>query len=334
MADKKIGVGLVGAGRIGRIHAANICAHDELDLLRVSDIDEHSAMQVVRNTGATLSTFEEIVQDSDIGAVVVASNTFSHAGLVKRAALNGKAVFCEKPLDLSLQTTDQCLRVVEKTRTPLVVGFNRRYDPQFQELKHRLNSGEIGEVESVHITSRDPSPPPAKYVQSSGGIFRDMTIHDFDMARWLLGEEPVAIFAMASVLVDSDIGRHGDFDSAVVSMRTQSGKLCQINNSRRAVYGYDQRVEVLGSDGMLQVGNIFDSTVVSANRNGFATSRVQDFFVERYSVSFAAEMDHFVAVIRRRDKILTSGRDGRQALLLAEKAMESIEIHGEVEVFG
>ena len=334
MADKKIGVGLVGAGRIGRIHAANICAHAELHLLRVSDIDEHSAMQVVRSTGATLSTFEDIVEDSNISAVIVASNTCSHAGLVERAALNGKAVFCEKPLDLSIQTIDQCLRVVEKSKTPLVVGFNRRYDPQFQELKHRVDSGEIGEVESVHITSRDPSPPPAKYVQSSGGIFRDMTIHDFDIARWLLDEEPVAIFAMASVLVDSDIGRHGDFDSAVVSMRTKSGKLCQINNSRRAVYGYDQRVEVLGSNGMLQVGNIFESTVVSANKSGFARSRVRDFFFERYAASFAAEMDHFVAVIRGYDNILTTGRDGRQALLLAEKAIESIEIRGEVEICG
>ena len=233
-----------GAGRIGAIHAENIVRHPGARLAAIVDVDRDAAERLATRHGAAVGTQAGVLADPGIDAVVISSSTDTHADLVEAAARAGKAVFCEKPLDLDRRRAEACLAVVGECGVPLMVGFNRRFDPHFARLEHQLRNGRVGQVELVSITSRDPSPPPLAYVRVSGGLFRDMMIHDFDMARWLLGEEPVEIFAAASVLVDPAIGEAGDVDTAVVTLRVGSGALCQISNSRRAVYGYDQRIEI------------------------------------------------------------------------------------------
>jgi myo-inositol 2-dehydrogenase/D-chiro-inositol 1-dehydrogenase len=250
-----------GAGRIGAIHAENIARHPGARLHAVVDVDRAAAERLGSRHGSEVATQASVLVDRSIQAVVIASSTNTHADLVEAAARAGKAVFCEKPLDLDRRRAEACLAVVAECGVPLMVGFNRRFDPHFARLERQLRDGRAGRVELLSITSRDPSPPPLAYVRFSGGLFRDMMIHDFDMARWLLGEEPVEVFAAASVLVDPAIGDAGDVDTAVVTLRTGSGALCQISNSRRAVYGYDQRIEVLGSKGALRADNVALSTV-------------------------------------------------------------------------
>ncbi|HEX2333396.1 MAG TPA: inositol 2-dehydrogenase, partial [Burkholderiales bacterium] len=235
----------------------------------------------------------------------------------------GKAIFCEKPIDLSLSKVDSCLEEIEKAGVPMFVGFNRRFDPSFSALKARLDAGEIGAVEQVVISSRDPGPPPLSYIKVSGGMFRDMTIHDFDMARWLLGEEPVEVFAMGECLVDRKIGAAGDIDSAMVLLRTASDKMCHINNSRRAAYGYDQRIEALGSKGMLRAENIGETTVEHFGGRGTLADRPLEFFLERYAEAYRAEMAAFVLALQRQTPMPVGARDGRQALVLAEAALQS-----------
>ena len=328
----KASIGLVGAGRIGEIHADNVMRHPELSLQFVTDIDASRAQAVAEKSGAKVATFDEMLQDPTISGVIIASPTDAHAEQTEQAARHGKAVLCEKPVDLSVERIDRCLSVIRDTGVPLLVGFNRRFDRHFGELKRRLQAGEIGELESIHITSRDPSPPDADYIRSSGGIFKDMTVHDFDMARWLLNEEPALVHAMASNLVDDTIGAVGDFDTAVVSMRTVSGKLCQISNSRRSAYGYDQRVEVLGSKGMLRADNVSEHTVTSSTASGFSSSRLESFFLERYESSFRAEIDHFADVLGAQAIPKVTGVDGRAAVALAEAAAESLRIGAEVSV--
>ncbi len=244
-----------GAGRIGAIHAGNIARHDGARLLHVVDVNEEAARQLAAQYGARVSSADAALADPAVDAVLIASSTDTHASLIEAAARAGKAVFCEKPIDLDRARVEACLAVVEKTGVTLMVGFNRRFDPNFTKLQAQLRSGRIGKLEMLAITSRDPGPPPLAYIKVSGGLFRDMMIHDLDMARWLLAEEPVEIFAAASCLVDPEIGAAGDVDSAIVTLKTASGTLCQIANSRRASYGYDQRIEAHGAKGMLRAGN-------------------------------------------------------------------------------
>jgi myo-inositol 2-dehydrogenase/D-chiro-inositol 1-dehydrogenase len=253
-----------GAGRIGAIHAANIASHPDARLHIVVDTDPARAERLAGRygaAGAAVGSQAEALGDPTADAVVIASSTDTHADLVEAAARAGKAVFCEKPLDLDRRRAEACVAVARKCGVPLMVGFNRRFDPNFALLERQIRDGRIGRLELLTITSRDPAPPPIEYVRRSGGLFRDMMIHDFDMARWLLNEEPVEVFATASVLVDPAIGEAGDVDTAVVTLRTQSGALCQISNSRRAIYGYDQRIEALGSKGALRAENVVESTV-------------------------------------------------------------------------
>ena len=212
----------------------------------------------------------EAFADREVGAVLIASSTDTHARLAIAAARAGKAIFCEKPIDLSLKKVDECLAEVKKAGVPMFVGFNRRFDPSFAALKRRLDAGEVGAVEQVVITSRDPAPPPLSYVKVSGGMFRDMTIHDFDMARWLLGEEPVEVFAFGESLVDRKIAAAGDIDSAMLILRTASDRMCHINNCRRAAYGYDQRIEVFGAKGLLRAENVGETTLEHFHAKGTA----------------------------------------------------------------
>ena len=318
-----IGICQFGAGRIGRIHAANVAAHPKATLRYVVDVAEQTAESLAERYGAAVADAPTALGDATVDAVIVASTTDTHAELIEAAARAGKAIFCEKPIDLDLGPVDRCLAEVERRGVMLMVGFNRRFDPSFAALHRTLGEGRIGRIELVSITSRDPEPPPMDYVKGSGGLFRDLTIHDFDMARWLLGEEPVEVFAWASCLVDDAIGAAGDVDTAVVVLKTAGGAICQINNSRRAVYGYDQRIEVLGSSGMLQAGNRTPTSVELSTADGIVRDKPLYFFLERYADSYRAELDHFIACVRGEATPLIGARDGRMALVLAEAAWES-----------
>src|SRR5215831_15843695 len=260
-----------GAGRIGAIHAGNVAAHPDAQLWIVVDPDRAAADRLAARYGAQVGSQTEALADPAINAVVIASSTDTHADLVEAAARAGKAIFCEKPLDLDRRRAKACAAVAEECRVPLMVAFNRRFDPNFARLESELRGGRIGRPEIVSITSYDPAPPPIEFVRRSGGMFRDMMIHDLDMACWLLGEEPVELFAAASVMVDPAIGEAGDFDTAVVTLRMKSGALCQIANTRRAVYGYDQRIEVLGSKGGILAENVIESTVVFSGAEGIVS---------------------------------------------------------------
>ncbi|SDR18151.1 myo-inositol 2-dehydrogenase [Rhizobiales bacterium GAS113] len=315
-----IRIGLVGAGRIGQIHGRNAAAHPGARLVAVADAIAEAAASLAKATGAVARSVDEVIAAKDIDAVMICTSTDTHADLIERAAKAGKAIFCEKPVDLSAKRIARTLSKVEAAGVKLMIGFNRRFDPNFAALRKRLTAGAIGEVEIVTILSRDPSPPPVDYVKRSGGLFRDMMIHDLDMARFLLGEDPVELQAFGSSLVDKAIGEAGDVDTAVVQMRTRSGKLCQISNSRRATYGYDQRIEVHGSKGLLRAGNIHETTIEQAGHKGFVTDPIQNFFLERYAAAYRHELDAFLAIVKSARAPSPSGHDGLKAQLLADAA--------------
>ena len=289
--------GLLGAGRIGKLHGGNIAASPKAKLVAVADIDTKAAEALAAAHGAEARSPDDIIGAKDIDAVLIGTSTDTHADYIEKAVRAGKAVLCEKPVDLDAKRIEACLKVVDAASKPLMIGFNRRFDPNFAALKKRLDAGAVGKVEMVTVISRDPGPPPVSYIERSGGLYRDMMIHDFDMARFLLGEEPVVIHAVGSVLVDPEIGKAGDVDTAMVMMRTASGKLCQISCSRRAAYGYDQRIEVHGSGGMIRAGNIHETTVETATKAGFASDPVLNFFLERYSQAYRDELAAFIDAI-------------------------------------
>jgi myo-inositol 2-dehydrogenase/D-chiro-inositol 1-dehydrogenase len=321
-----------GAGRIGAIHAANLAASGRARLKHVVDVHAPAALALAAKHGAQVSTTEEALADPEVGAVIIASSTDTHADLVIAAARAGKAIFCEKPIDLSLARVDACLAAVRKAGVPMLVGFNRRFDPSFAELHRRIGAGAIGQVEQVVITSRDPGPPPVSYIKVSGGLFRDMTIHDFDMARWMLGEEPVQVFAHGANLVDPAIGQAGDIDTAMVLLKTASGRMAHINNSRRASYGYDQRVEVFGSGGRLIAGNRTATTVELADGNAVSSDKPLHFFLERYADAYRIELNTFLDAVANKTLMPVGAEDGRQALVLADAAFESLRSGGPVKV--
>jgi myo-inositol 2-dehydrogenase/D-chiro-inositol 1-dehydrogenase len=315
--------GLLGAGRIGKLHGGNIAASPRAQLVAVADIDTKAAEALAKATGAEARSPDDVIGAGDVDAVLIGTSTDTHADYVEQAVRAGKAVLCEKPVDLDSKRIEACLKVVAAAKQPLMIGFNRRFDPNFASLKKRIDAGAVGAVEMVTVISRDPSPPPVSYIERSGGLYRDMMIHDFDMARFLLGEEPVVIHAVGSVLVDPEIGKAGDVDTAMVMMRTASGKLCQISCSRRAAYGYDQRVEVHGSGGMIRAGNIHETTVETATKAGFATDPVLNFFLERYSQAYRDELAAFIDAVETGKPTSPSGHDGLMAQRLADAATES-----------
>lgn len=320
-----LGVCLFGAGRIGAIHAGNIARHPGAGLRWVVDVNRQAANALAGRYGARSgSDVGAALGDPDVRAVVIASSTNTHVDLILAAAHAGKAIFCEKPIDLDLARVDRCIAEVAPLGVSVFVGFNRRFDPSFAALHAEIRKGAIGRVEQVVITSRDPGPPPLDYVKVSGGLFRDMMIHDFDTARWLLGAEPVEVSAQASCVVDPAIGQVGDVDSAMVTLKTADGVLCQISNSRRAVYGYDQRIEVLGERGMLQAGNRTTTAVSRWGADGVVTDKPLYFFLERYGDAYRAEMDHFLGAVAEGTPLALGARDGRAALALAEAALASL----------
>lgn len=318
---------LLGAGRIGQVHAAALARTPQAHLVAVADVSGAAASAVCTRFGAETRSIKAIVSAPDIDAVVICTPTNTHAELIETFARAGKAIFCEKPIDLDLARVKSCLAVVGAHATPLMVGFNRRFDPQFLALKGAIDAGSIGAVEMVNIISRDPGPPPAEYIRVSGGIFRDMTIHDFDMARFLLGEEVETVMASASVLVDPAIGALGDYDSASIILTTASGKLCSVSNSRRASYGYDQRIEVHGSAGMVSAQNQRETNVEIATADGFTTPPLGGFFMDRYKAAYEAEISAFTAFVSGAPTPMPvpSGQDGLIALAIAQAALISVQ---------
>ena len=315
-------IALIGAGRIGRIHARNAAQHPALELAAVVDPVEASAQALAGEWGTAVRTLEEVIADPGIAGVVVASSTDTHLDYSMQAIAAGKAVFCEKPIDQDLGRARSAAQVLDGSR--LLLAFNRRFDPNFRALKAKLDDGGIGNIESLQITSNDPAPPPPSYVAVSGGLFKDMAIHDFDMARWLLGEEPVEVYATGSCLVDPEIGKLGDVDTARTLLRTGSGRLCVISNSRRSGYGYDQRIEAYASGGMVCADNVLESTVKLFNEDGSRGDRLQNFFLDRYAQAYQAEMDHFADMLAGAPPAVGYA-DGVAALALAEAAAQSMK---------
>lgn len=315
-----VNIGILGCGRIGQVHARSIGHIDKARLSAVSDAFPAAAEALAARSGAQVMSTQAIIEDSGIDAVVIGTPTDTHYDIIHAAAHAGKAIFCEKPVDMSADRIRDCIKVVEATGVPFMSAFNRRFDPNFANIQSRIAAGEIGEVEIVTILSRDPNPPPVSYIESSGGLFRDMMIHDLDMARFLLGEEPVDIYAVGSALVDPEIGASGDVDTAAVTLKTTSGKICQISNSRRATYGYDQRIEVHGSKGMLRAENMLESTVQLATETGFQNAPAMHFFLERYERAYLAEMTYFVEQLTKGAPMSPGIVDGLLAQVLADSA--------------
>ena len=313
-------VALLGGGRIGKIHAANAAAHPALSLKYVVDPIGDAAAALAARYGATATTLESALADRSVAGVIVASPTDQHLAQCLQAAAAGKAIFCEKPVDLSVERARSAASTLTAAR--LFLGFNRRFDPSFRALRQKLQAGEIGNLETLHIISHDPAPPPVSYIKVSGGLFKDMTIHDFDVARWLLAEPVVEVYAMATCLVDPAIGAADDIDTAKVLLRTASGRMALISNSRRSGYGYDQRIEAFGSEGAVRVDNLTATTVAVWGEEGAVRAPFQNFFLERYAEAYRLEMDHFAAVLRG-EQPAVGFADGVRALELAEAAGRS-----------
>jgi myo-inositol 2-dehydrogenase/D-chiro-inositol 1-dehydrogenase len=323
-------VAIFGAGRIGQIHARNAAAQPELTLKYIVDPNRAAANALARQTAAEVVDMSAALGDASVSGVIIASATNSHLDQALLAAAAGKAIFCEKPLDLDLARARSAAPQLSRAR--MLVGFNRRFDPHFAALKARIDAQAIGKLESLNIVSHDPAPPPVSYIRDSGGLFKDMAIHDFDMARWLLGEEPTEVFASASCLVDPAIAEAGDVDTARTLLRTETGRLCVISNTRRSGYGYDQRIEAYGSAGTLRADNVLMSTVSTGTEHGWASDALQNFFLERYAEAYRREMRHFVEILRDGETPLAGYRDGVASLVLAEAAELSVKRNAPISV--
>ena len=316
-------VALFGAGRIGKIHAGNLVRQPGAKLKYVVDVNAAAAGELAAKHGAQVALADRVFGDKDVKAVVIGSSTDTHAELIQRAAAAGKAIFCEKPVDLAIERARSCAEAVARAGVTCMIGFQRRYDPTFAALKERIAAGEIGDPEMLIVTSRDPGAPPVDYIKVSGGIFKDMLIHDFDIFRWILGDEAATVYATGSCLTDPAIATAGDIDATAVTIRTQKGRLAQINTSRRAAYGYDQRFEVLGGKGMLQAGNHTPTEVVASTTKAVSRDLPLHFFLERYRAAYANELAHFFAVLVGKETLRTTIADGLKALELAEAATTS-----------
>lgn len=325
-------VGLLGAGRIAGVHATAITSHPGSTLVAVSDINTGAAQKIAAQYGAEVRDTDNILRDRTIDAVLIATSTDTHSDLIERATAAGKAVLCEKPVDLSLARARACQEAVASTGCPVMIGFNRRFDPNFSTLKKAVDAGEIGKPELLSITSFDPAPPPVSYIKVSGGLFRDMMIHDFDMANFIMGSAPATVTAVGSSIVDPEIGAAGDVDTAVVTLSYADGRIAVIKNSRRAVYGYDQRVELLGSDGLLQAQNMLENTVVRSTTQGVTGAKPTYFFLERYMPAYAAEWAAFVEAVDGAKTLPVTLDDGVAALAMAEAATLSVRTGAPVSI--
>lgn len=323
-----VGIAVLGAGRIGKIHAANVAASKFATLVVVADPFEEAAASLADELGAhAMTDCEAAIDRADVDAIVIGTPTHTHINLMLRAVRQGKAVLCEKPIDLDMAKSLAAIEEVQRLNGRVMLAFNRRFETTFAEMRSAIVAGDIGELRQVIITSRDPGLAPEEYIKHSGGIFRDMTIHDLDIGRWLLGEEPVELSAIGSRLVDpAMMEKYDDYDTAMVHMQTASGKQCHINNCRQAVYGYDQRIEVYGSKGMLQMDNLRPTTIRRwSEQVTDAREPLLNFFLERYQQAYKAELDAYIDALAHGKPLPTSVQDGLKALQLADAAVESVK---------
>ncbi len=323
----KVRLGIIGTGRIGQLHLDNVLRFiPEASVSALSDIAFDHAKSVAESRGVkrVYPDPKAIFEEPDINAVLICSSTDTHAAFIEEAAKAKKHVFCEKPIALDLATIDHALAAAEEAGIKLQIGFNRRFDPNFMEARRQVLEGLIGMLHIVRISSRDPEPPPLAYIETSGGLFMDMTIHDFDMARYIVGDDVEEVYAAGAVLVDPKIGEAGDIDTAVITLRFRGGAIGVIDNSREAVYGYDQRLEVFGNQGMISVDNPRPHTAIHSGRAGDSAPPLLHFFLERYAQSFVTELRGFVEAIRNDTEPPVSGRDGRAPVVIALAALRSL----------
>ncbi|MGX6443851.1 inositol 2-dehydrogenase [Neobacillus sp. K501] len=320
-------IGVIGAGRIGKIHIDNLRRIPNVRVKSVSDVSigHLESWAKEKQIDVLTTNYLDILNDPAIDAVFICSPTNTHATMIKEAAASGKHIFCEKPVSFSVEETEEALKAVEKAGIQLQVGFNRRFDPNFRKIRQLVQVGEVGTPHILRITSRDPEPPGMDYIKSSGGLFMDMTIHDFDMARYIMGSEVVEVYANGAVLVDPAIAEAGDIDTAIITLKFANGALGVIDNSRRAVYGYDQRLEIFGDQGAAQADNNRSNTVEVSSAKHITKEKPLYFFLERYTQAYIEEVDAFIAAIRENQPVLCGGLDGLQAERIAEAAKKSLE---------
>ena len=328
MPAESLKIGLIGAGRIGLLHAGHLTSRiPAAELVMVADVFLEAARECAESHA--IPSYEQdyhaVLEHPDIQAVVICTSTDTHARIIEDAAQAGKHIFCEKPIDHNLAKIDLALAAVENAGVKFQVGFNRRFDANFVRVRKSVTSGEIGTPHLMHIISRDPGPPPISYIKVSGGIFLDMSIHDFDMARFLIGDEVESVYTAAAVRVDPEIGKAGDLDTALIVLQFKGGTIATIDNSRKAVYGYDQRVEILGSAGAIATGNCFPNQAIISTATEIRRDLPLNFFMERYTESFISEMQAFVQAVQQNKPPQVNGTDGRLAVLIALAARKSYD---------
>ena len=328
MLKQRLNIGLIGAGTIGKVHAENLAYRiPSAALVMIADINEAAVRQCAERCRIpkTTADYHEILANPNVDAVVICTSTNTHAQIIGEAAQAGKHIFCEKPIDFSLQKIDQALRLANEKGVKLQVGFNRRFDPSFNRVRQAVAGGEIGEPHLIHITSRDPEPPTPEYVKTSGGIFMDMTIHDFDMARYLIGKEVAEIYTGGGVRIDPEIGKAGDLDTVLLLLKYEDGTLGTIDNSEKAAYGYDQRVEVFGSKGAIQISNNYPNSAVVSSGQAIYRDKPLYFFIERYLESYVTEMRSFIDAVLNDQPVAVTGKDARMPVVMGLAARRSYD---------
>jgi len=333
--EKKLHFGIIGAGRIGRVHAETLAFRlPQSRIMAIADVNHEAAQSLAAHCGIpkVAASSTEIIADPAIEAVLICSSTDTHADLIVEAAKAGKHIFCEKPIAHSLGQIDRAIAAVKAAGVQLQVGFNRRFDANFARVRHAVANGEIGNPSLMHIISRDPAPPPLSYIRASGGIFMDMTIHDFDMARFLIGDEVQEIYTTGGVTVDPEIGKAGDLDTALIVLRFRNGVIGTIDNCRKAVYGYDQRVEIFGSEGKIETENCYPNQAVLSSGKSVYKDLPLNFFMERYTESFATELQSFTQAVLENRATAVTGMDGRIPVVMAIAARRSYDEHRPVRL--
>jgi myo-inositol 2-dehydrogenase/D-chiro-inositol 1-dehydrogenase len=335
LSEKKLHIGIIGAGRIGRVHAETLAFRlPQAQTMAIADVNREAAQTLAAHCGIpeVAASAAEIIADPAIEAVLICSSTDTHADLIVDAAKAGKHIFCEKPIAHSLGQIDRALAAVKAAGVQLQIGFNRRFDANFTRVRNAVVSGEIGKPSLMHIVSRDPGPPPISYIRVSGGMFMDMTIHDFDMARYLIGDEVEEIYTAGGVMVDPEIGKAGDLDTALIVLRFRNGVIGTIDNSRKAVYGYDQRVEIFGSEGKIAIENCYPNQAVVSSAKSVYKDLPLNFFMERYTESYALELESFIQAVLEKRTTAVTGIDGRVPVVMAMAARKSYDEHRPVRL--
>jgi myo-inositol 2-dehydrogenase / D-chiro-inositol 1-dehydrogenase len=330
---QRVGIGLIGAGRIGSLHAHIVRRDSSSRLVKIYDANRRAAEDLAAAIGAEVTaSADELASDPGVDAVYICSPTDTHVEMIALAAKYNKAIFCEKPIDLDIEKVKQCVLVLNQAPVIFSLGFHRRYDAHHRALKVAIEGGAVGKIEQIRIMSRDPQPPPIEYIRRSGGIFRDMMIHDLDQARWLMGKEFVGVFAHGAVLVDADIGAAGDYDTVTATFWTDGGQTCTIQNSRKCTYGFDQRIEIFGSEGRLALDNIPTTQMTLFCEKGLIGSVLPQHFPQRYENAYRSELEILTSAVRGRGQPEAGAADGLWSLVLADAATESARYRKPVNI--